>query len=135
MRAESPRAVICMREKIDKRAENLNRTWCPQPIQNLRGQLFSGETASLTFWTCSLISPTCGCTSLIKSCSACESFSIRLVISCSSSNIASWRDEMRCIHQKQAHQQPTPNQVRTKRVMSLCPDCFDLDVNGDCLAN
>src|SRR2546430_8991273 len=42
---------------------------------------------------------------------------------------------MRCIHQKQAHQQPTPNQVRTKRVMSLCPDCFDLDVNGDCLAN
>jgi hypothetical protein len=31
----------------------------------------------------------CGCTSLIKSCSAWESFSMRLVISCTSSNIAS----------------------------------------------
>src|SRR5437899_4801947 len=32
-------------------------------------QLFSAETTSLTFWTCSLILLTCGCTSLIKSCS------------------------------------------------------------------
>jgi hypothetical protein len=52
-------------------------------------QLFWVETTSLTFWTCSLISLTCGCTSLIKSCSARDSFSIRFVISCSSSNIAS----------------------------------------------
>src|SRR5207247_4216164 len=103
----------------DKRAENFSRTCCHQPIQNLCGQLFSGETASLTFWTCSLISPTCGCTSLIKSCSACESFSMRLVISCSSSNIAYWRDEMRCIHQKKTHQQQRLSQVSTKRIMSL----------------
>src|ERR1700738_1799482 len=68
-----------------------------------------GDTASTTFSTCSLISCTFGWTSRIKSCSARETFSMRIVISCSSFNIASWREEIRCIHQKQTHQQPSPN--------------------------
>src|SRR6185312_13541676 len=62
---------------------------CASIGANRNAQLLSDETASLTFSTFSLISVTCGCTSLIKSCSARESFSIRAVISWSSSNVVS----------------------------------------------
>jgi len=94
-----------------------------------------GETASATFSTCSLISPTCGCTSRIKLCPACEICSMRVVIPWSSFNTASWREEMRCIHQKQTHQQPRPIHVSTKRIISLHARSFDLDVDCHRLAD
>lgn len=53
----------------------------------------------------------------------------------SSFNIASWRAEMRCIHQKQTHQQPKPIQVSANMPISLRPRRFDLDVDRDRLAD
>src|SRR6266404_2303510 len=133
MRAESPRGTISIKSQtwFERRADLR-----PDIFQDaLSAAEFCGETASATSATCSLISCTFGCTSRIKSCSASESRSMRAVISCNSFNMASWRDEMRCIHQKQAHQQPRPIQVRANTVISLCPRRFDFDVDRDRLAN
>jgi len=59
---------------------------------------------------------------------------MRIVISCSSFNIASWREEIRRIHQKQTHQQPRPAHVSTKMSMLLHAQGFDRDLDCDCLA-
>src|SRR6266487_3533315 len=133
MRAESPRGTISIKSQTwFERRTDLR----PDIFQDASSAAeFCGETASATFSTCSLISCTFGCTSRIKSCSASESRSMRVVISCNSFNIVSWRDEMRCIHQKQTHQQPRPAQVSVNRIILLCPRRFDLDVDRNCLAN
>ncbi len=60
---------------------------------------------------------------------------MRVVISCSSFKRASWRAEMRCIHQKQTHQQSRPIQVSANIVVLLRPLRFDLDVDRDGLAD
>src|SRR6266487_1547771 len=136
MRAESPRGVISISAYyFRKRSFRSSRARPANQDADRDGSEPSGETASATFSTCSLISPTCGCTSRIKSCSACEICSIRVVISWSSFSIASWREEMRRIHQKQTHQQPRPTHVSTKRVMSLHTRGFDLDVDRHRLAD
>src|SRR5947208_16097881 len=75
------------------------------------------ETLSETSFTCSLISSTFGWTSRMRSCSTLESFSIRLVTSCNSFNIISWREDNRCIHQKQIPQQAVPTQVRMSAIV------------------
>ena len=93
-----------------------SNTVAPKPRQNYfcaapagRDPLdCSGVTASATSLTDSLISPTAGCTSLMRSCSAFDNRSMRLVTSCSSLSVVSCRDEMRCIHQKQTPQQAIP---------------------------
>src|SRR5438046_4258368 len=135
MRAESPRGVIFISAcYFQKKLSIFARTSGNQDAARDVSEP-PGETASATFSTCSLISPTCGCTSRIKSCSACEICSMRVVISWSSFSIASWREEMRRIHQKQTHQQPRPTHVSTKRIMSLHARRFDLDVDRDRLGN
>jgi hypothetical protein len=50
-------------------------------------------------------------------------------------NIASWREEMRCIQKKQTPQQPKPTHVSRKMSMLLHARGFDLDVDCDCLAD
>src|SRR2546430_2531032 len=74
-------------------------------------------------------------TERINSCPSLESCSMRSVISCSSLSMESCRDEMRCIHQKQTHQQPSPAQVRSTTIISLRARCFDVDLDRDSLTD
>ncbi len=62
------------------------------------------ETTPTSFW----IASTFGCSSFRMACSSREIFSIRSLCFCSCARTASWRVEIRCIHQKQTHQQPRP---------------------------
>jgi len=85
---------------------------------DLFGPGSSLETASATSSTLFLISPTCGWSSRIRSCSTFDRRSIRVVMACNSSNIACWREERRCIHQKQTAQQAMPIQPKNRAVVS-----------------
>src|SRR5580692_8481755 len=62
----------------------------------------------------SLISLTWGCTSLMRSCSILDNFSMRLPCSRSWANRAFCLTESRCIHQKQTPQQTVPAKVIQK---------------------
>src|ERR1019366_9955503 len=67
----------------------------------------------------SLISLTCGCTSLMRSCSILDNLSIRLPCSPSCFRRSFCLAEIRCIHQKQTAQQPVPTNVIQKAIRFL----------------
>src|ERR1700722_429914 len=71
-------------------------------------------TVAITSFMVSLISPTWGCTSLMRSCSALENFSIRFPCSWSCCKRSFCLMEIRRIHQKQMPQHIRPTTVIQK---------------------
>jgi hypothetical protein len=67
---------------------------------------------------------TVGCNSLRISCSFLESSSMLWACWCSSFSMASWRCEIRCIHQKQTAQHPTSRRVT--KFTRLRPIVFEI---------